>query len=50
MTRARSLLVRAVVVALLLLTVSGTTASADGGVGGGPAQPTALPDDPGYGE
>lgn len=46
MTRLRTLVLRALVVALLLLTLGGGVASADPGTFG--VGLNALPDDPGY--
>jgi len=48
MTRVRRLLIRAIVVALLLLTVGGGIARADDSWLNAGASTTALPDDPGY--
>jgi hypothetical protein len=48
MTRVRRLLTRAIVVALLLLTVSGGIARADDSLTSGGASTNTLPDDPGY--
>jgi hypothetical protein len=48
MTRARTLLARAIVLALLLLTIGGGVANADPGLGHGDLSPQWLPDDPGY--
>ncbi len=49
-TRIGSLLARAIVLALLLLTIGGGVASADSRTGDAPGAFTAtsLPDDPGY--
>ncbi len=49
MTRARALLARAIILALLLLSVGGGVANAAPGARLGPSpQITTLPDDPGY--
>ncbi len=48
MTRVRTLLVRAIVLALLLLTVGGGIARADDSWLQSGVSPTSLPDDPGY--
>jgi hypothetical protein len=49
MTRVRTLLIRAIVLALLLLTVGGGIARADSGWTNAGSTPNTLPDDPGYG-
>ena len=48
MTRLRTLMVRAIVLALLLLTVSGGIARADDSWVNAGASTNTLPDDPGY--
>jgi len=49
MTRLRTLLIRAIVIALLLLTVGGGIARADDSLTNAGAATNTLPDDPGYG-